>query len=259
MLYGCDVSLDGRINNRKGVDEKPDENIRVKVAMQGLWIDGETLSAVFYVRGDSIFFEDASNIPVFFYVADDTLYLVGQTTTAYYVPQLSDDHMLLLSESGSSFDLIHSDDPTDSLSFFAVQSKPVLYTEVVKKDSVLYYQGMRFHSYATINPSTRKVYKTTYTDEGMAVENLYFDNVINICIYRTKNCVFSRDCTKDMFTELIPEDFLRRAILSDMSIGDADADGCHFYAEISIPDDVQSYMIDMCVDYKGVLTMVREE
>ena len=64
---------------------------------------------------------------------------------------------------------------------------PVSYThliptisEVVQKDSVVMYKGTRYRGYVYINPSKMKVIRTTYSDEGIGIDNVYYDNVIHI-------------------------------------------------------------------------------
>ena len=85
----------------------------------------------------------------------------------------------------------------------------------------MFHGGERYHCYVYVNPSRLKVYKTSYTDEGIAVENVYYDNVIHICVYKGKVCLFSRDYTRKSFTGLVPSGFLNQAILSNMVFSEA--------------------------------------
>ncbi|MCD8317458.1 MAG: DUF4738 domain-containing protein, partial [Paraprevotella sp.] len=87
------------------------------------------------------------------------------------------------------------------------------------------------------------------------VENVYYDNVIHICVYKGKECLFSRDYSKKSFTELVPAEVLSQAILSNMEFSDADNEECKFDATVCIPDDASCYMISICVDYYGKATM----
>ena len=144
-----------------------------------------------------------------------------------------------------------SENPADTLYFTHKQTATLTYNEVVKKDTVVYHGGDRYHCYVYVNPSRLKVRKTNYTDEGIAVENVYYDNVIHICVYKGRTCLFSRDYSKKSFTGMVPESFLGQAILSNMEFDRADRDGCHFNATVCIPDDAGCYMVGICVDYAG--------
>ena len=65
------------------------------------------------------------------------------------------------------------------------------YSEVTKRDSVVMYNGKRYRAYVYVNPSKKKVVKTSYSDEGISVDNVYYDNVMHI-VY-TKDEKWSTD------------------------------------------------------------------
>ena len=94
-----------------------------------------------------------------------------------------------------------SEEPADSLAFVdnTFQVIPI-YTEVTERDSVVMYNGRRY-----INPSKMKVYKTSYSEEGISVDNVYYDNIMHICVYEGKKCLYSSDITKRMFENTVPE------------------------------------------------------
>ena len=48
------------------------------------------------------------------------------------------------------------------------------------------------------------------------MDNVYYDNIIHICVYEGKRSLFAKDITRQMFKHVIPDDFLKWAILSDM-------------------------------------------
>lgn len=54
------------------------------------------------------------------------------------------------------------------------------------------------------------------SEEGLSVDNVYYDNIIHICVYEGKRSLFAKDITRQMFKHVIPDDFLKWAILSDM-------------------------------------------
>lgn len=179
----------------------------------------------------------------------------GGDTTAYPIDKRGNHLFHFHSATGDVVKLVRSEDPNDSIYFIHRQAATLTYNEVVKKDTVVFHGGERYHCYVYVNPSRLKVYKTSYTDEGIAVENVYYDNVIHICVYKGKVCLFSRDYTRKSFTGLVPSGFLNQAILSNMVFSEADPHGCHFNATVCIPDDASCYMVNICVGYDGKPTM----
>ena len=61
------------------------------------------------------------------------------------------------------------------------------------------------------------------SEEGLSVDNVYYDNIIHICVYEGKRSLFAKDITRQMFKHVIPDDFLKWAILSDMDFMGVDA------------------------------------
>ena len=248
LFNGC-TSSGNHTGERKG--GLPPEDKEAKRSLQGIWIDKETETVLFYAKGDSIFYPDTTNVPLRFFVCQDTLYMAGGDTVAYPIDKIGAHFFKFHSVTGDIVELVRSENPADTLYFTHKQTATLTYNEVVKKDTVVYHGGDRYHCYVYVNPSRLKVRKTNYTDEGIAVENVYYDNVIHICVYKGRTCLFSRDYSKKSFTGMVPESFLGQAILSNMEFDRADRDGCHFNATVCIPDDAGCYMVGICVDYAG--------
>lgn len=223
--------------------------------LQGIWIDEETSLVFFRVSGDSIFYPDTMNVPLQIKANVDTLTLIGSETEYYPIDRITRNKFYFHSATGDIVRLRKSDDPNDTIYFVHRVPKPITYNEVVKKDTVVYREGERYRCYIYVNPSKHKVYKQSYTNEGVAVENVYYDNVIHICVYKGKVCLFSRDYSRKSFTDVIPAGFLQQAILSDMKYGFTDKDGFHFNATVCIPDGASCYVTDICVSPSGDVRM----
>ncbi len=237
-------------------EELESEDVTAKEALQGIWIDKETETVLFRAKGDSIYYPDTVNVPVRLFIRQDTLFLAGGEQTAAYPIDRRGEHVFNFhSATGEIVRLVRSQNPGDTVFFTLTQPTTLTYNEVVKKDTVVYYDSERYHCYVYVNPSRLKVYKTSYTDAGLAVENVYYDNVIHICVYKGKKCLFSRDYTKKSFEGLVPDAFLRQAILSNMEFSKADKNGFHFNATVCIPDGASCYMAGICVDYAGKPSM----
>ena len=66
----------------------------------------------------------------------------------------------------------------------------------------------------------------------------YYDNIMNVSLYRGAQKLFSTDFKKQLFSSKIPQQFLEHAVLSNMEFTGVDASGFHFVATICIPDDL---------------------
>ena len=262
ILYGGLLTLlpffmacDGDASHAEPERSVVKEDLEAKRTLQGIWIDKETGTVSLKIKGDSIFYPDTANFPVRFFIRLDTLYLAGADTTTYPIDKVEQHLFKFHSSTGTVVELVRSENPADSLYFMHDKPATLTYNEVTKKDTVVYQNGERYHCYVYVNPSNAKVYKNSYTDEGIAVENVYYDNVIHICVYKGRVCLFSRDYSKKDFTGLIPSGFLNQAILSNMEFEAADNQGFHFNATVCIPDDASCYMVGICVDCKGKVGM----
>ncbi len=248
VLWACGEK-DGKLaaNGAAALSEDPE----ARQALQGIWTDRETETVLFCIRGDTVYYPDTLSVPVRFFVWRDTFYLVGTDTTSYPISQIGRKAFSFHTSTGDAVRLVRSENPDDTLYFTRREPVTLTYSEVVKKDTVVYHNGERYHCYVYVNPSKQKVYKTGYTDEGIAVENVYYDNIIHICVYKGRECLFSRDYSKRDFAGIVPDNILEQAILSNMVAGKADSRGCHFQATVGIPDDAGCYMVDIRVDYDG--------
>ena len=125
--------------------------------------------------------------------------------------------------------------------------------KLVKRDSIMYYGDERYHCYVQINPTTYKVAKASYNDDGVEVDNMYYDNIINLCIYKGATSLFSSDLRKEMFKDVVPESFVKQAVFSDLTFVNADKEGLHFFAILAIPESSINYMVEVVVGYNGKL------
>ena len=112
---------------------------------------------------------------------------------------------------------------------------------------------IKLHVY--INPSKMRVIKTTYSEDGISMDNVYYDNVMHICVYEGKKSLFASDITKQMFDQVVPGDFLMQAILSDMKFVKVDRNGFHYQAVLAIPESSIYSITDMEVSFEGNLTI----
>ena len=230
-----------------------EEDREAKEKLQGIWLDDNTEAAVLQVAGDTIYYADAAVAPVAFKIIGDTLTTYGARVNNYKIEKQGEYIFWFHSLVGDVIRLHRAENNADSLSFIHEQEVPV-YTEVIKKDSVVMYDNTRYRGYVYINPSRIKVMRPGVSEEGLSVDNVYYDNIIHICVYEGKRSLFAKDITRQMFKHVIPDDFLKWAILSDMDFMGVDAKGYHYQATVCLPDGASCYVVNITIDMDGKLS-----
>lgn len=230
-----------------------EENREAKVLLQGIWLDDDTETALLKVKGDTIYYADAATAPVAFKIIRDTLVTYGAQTNGYKIEKQGEHIFWFHSAVGDVIRMHKADDDIDSLSFVHNQEVPV-YDEVIKKDSVVIYDNVRYRGYVYINPSKIKVMRPGVSEEGLGVDNVYYDNIIHICVYEGRKSLYAKDITKQMFKGIVPEDFLQWAVLSDMDFHGVDAKGYHYQATVCIPDGASCYLVNITAGKDGKLS-----
>ena len=232
------------------VEEK--ENNEAKNMLQGIWLDDDNEEIVFRVEGDTIYYPDPTNQPAYFRIVEDSLEL---NRHRYHIIKQTEHVFVFYNQNGDITTLVKSSSEDDSLSFVQKQPEILTLTETLKTDSVVMFNGERYHWYIAVNPTRYRVVRTSYNDEGVAVENIYYDNIIHISLYNGAKCLYSRDFRKQMFAQNVPQEFLEQAILGNMQYEDTDAKGVHFNATLCIPDEASCYLVETLIDFKGQMTM----
>ena len=235
--------------------ELEEEDIAAKELLQGIWLDDETESPLMRVEGDTIFYADSQSAPIAFKIIRDTLYTYGNDTTYYKIDKQAEHIFWFHSITDDVIKLHKSEDANDSIYFVRQELVIPAYTEVTKRDSVVTYNGTRYRAYVYINPSKMRVIKTTYSEDGISMDNVYYDNVMHICVYEGKKSLFASDITKQMFESVVPADFLVQAILSDTKFVKVDRNGFHYQAVLSIPESSIYSIANLTVSFSGKLTI----
>lgn len=231
---------------------KEEEDETAKEMLQGTWI-GEDDCVAFSVKGDTIFYNDSTMAPMEFAIINDSLVLRGSTETRYAIEKQTKHIFRFRNHNGDIVRLTKSDSPTDAVS---LQRQPQLnQRQLIKRDTVAMVDGHKYHVYIQVNPSSYKVYRSKLNDDGVQVDNIYYDNIINVCIYDGGNRLFSRDIYKKDFSSYVPKGYLSQSILSDISVEEISATGIKMNAMICVPDSPTSYIIAMTVTPQGRLSM----
>lgn len=245
LMVGC--------GGQQASNQEVAEDRAAKELMQGIWIDSETENVSFRVAGDTIFYADTTSMPACFKIVGDSLMMSSGTT--YAIEKQTEHLFWFRNQNGDLIKLEKSAEAEDVSSFTASKPTVMTYTHQVKTDSIITYGGERYHWYIAINPTRYKVVRRTFNDDGMEVENVYYDNIMHISVYRGAQCLYSSDIHKKDFQKLVPANFLNEAILANMEYNKADAAGLHFNATLCIPDGASCYLVETLVSYKGSMTM----
>lgn len=248
LLTGCSRQKEGR-----AASEEPAESKEAKALLQGIWVDAETEEVSLSVKGDTIFYADSTSMPAYFKIVGDSL--VFSSGTKYGIVKQTQHLFWFKNQNGDVIKLQKSDDPADAEEFIHDAPPVLTYTHQVKRDSVVSFGGERYHWYVAINPTKYKVVKRTFNNDGVEVQNVYYDNIMHISVYKGAQRLYSSDFRKQQYAKYVPAKFLEEAILGNMEYDRADADGLHFRATLCIPDGASCYLVETIVSYKGQLSM----
>lgn len=243
IISSCGSSVNKNQNETAVVET---ENKETKALLQGIWVDELTEDVVFRIEGDTLSYPDNTSIPVYFSVIGDSL-VIGDSSNKYYIKKVSRHNFWFFDQSGDLLKLVKSSDETDSLEFSTMSYQPIIMGELVKRDTIVYYNDVRYRVYTTINPSKYKVYKNTFNDDGLMVQNVYYDNIINIAIFEGRNRLYSCDFNKNMFAQHMPSAVLKQCVFGNMNFIGVDAKGFKLRATIGMPDEAGAYVVDTIV------------
>ena len=223
---------------KKAVARVTDPN--VKSQLQGVWLDKNTESPVLKIDGDSILYVSKSDLCMPYKLVDDTLFVTGLHTAAYPILEQSEHSLCFRTPMGDEMSLYKYEDSEITIEQIeAPRMEPV--KEVVKKDSIIRLGDRRFRGYITINPTTIKVVRPGVTEDGFSIDNVYYDNIIHICVYEGKDQLCGKDIKRSMFEGVVPAEFLSYSILQDMAFMGKKDDNFLFRATLCVPDGPSFY------------------
>lgn len=243
---------------QKSEKEQPEikEDTAAKKLLQGIWLDGDDEDDVaFRVKGDTIYYPDSTSRPVYFYIVGDTLVMKGANTSKYPIVHQAAHIFQFKVQNGDIVKLVKTDDQSYLQQFSHEQPVTLNQNTLVKRDTVVNAGNEKLHLYVQVNPTTFKVYKSSYNDDGVEVDNVYHDNIVNVNIYQGSRKIFGRDFRKEDFKGQVPHEFLKQSILSDIVFRKVDADGVHYKVVLAMPDSSMSYQVEIVISLKGKMTI----
>lgn len=224
------------------------ENTDAKRLLQGLWIEEGSETAMFQMRGDTVYYADSTSAPAYFKVVGDTLY-IGEGNS-FYVEKQTEHVLWFRTFDGETLHLVKGN-TADAAKVIPSKQQILDLKEVLKRDTIVFYGGRKYHIYIAINPTRYKVVRQTVNDDGIAVDDVYYDNIINLNIFKDGQKLFSRDFRKQNYASKVPAAILEQSILNSMEFGKVDANGFHLNVSVCIPDEASCYMIDQIVSFDG--------
>lgn len=241
-------------NQHQQKEKAEKENKEAKSLLQGIWLDDVTETPLLHIKGDTIYYIDESASPTAFKIIGDSLKTYGQQVSSYHIKKQGKYIFWIESAMGNILQLSKSDNTTDTLLSLPVVNSKEPSKDVIQKDQIVHYNNIRYRGYVYINPTGIKVIQPEITEEGLEVENIYYDNIIHICVYEGKNKLFGRDMRKEDFEPLLPKEYYQRSILSDMDFIGVNEKGYQYQANLCIPNSASCYLVNISIAKNGDIT-----
>ena len=212
-------------------------------------MDEDTETLAFRMKGDTVYYADSTSMPAYFRVIDDTLYI--GTSGRYYIEKQTEHVLWFKNPNGETVKYVKNDNQTMDRVFEKAKPQILELTDVLKRDTVVFYEGDRYHLYIAVNPTKYKVSRQVVNEDGLTVENAYYDNIIHLSIFKGAAQLFSRDFRKQAYQRHVTPQFYQQSILNNMEFNKIDAGGFHFNVSLCIPEDASCYLIDQVVAFNG--------
>ena len=235
--------------SKTSIDENEDRE--AKSLLQGLWMDEATETLLWRIEGDTIYYMDARIAPLAFKVVGDSMKTYGSMPAAYYIRKQGEFAFWIQSSMGETLRLSKVEDEVESVAFTTGMEEKSTTPEVLQKDHIITYNNVRYRGYVYINPTQIKVYNPEITEEGLEIDNVYYDNIIHICVYEGTKKLFGKDIKKEDFKDILPDEYCQRAILSDMDFIGVNASGYQYQATVCIPNSAGCYLIHISIHRNG--------
>lgn len=255
-LLGCILSFVA-CGQKAEKQQEVKEDAAAKKMLQGIWLnDDDEDDVAFRVKGDTIYYPDSTSQPVYFYIAGDTLVMKGANMAKYPIVKQAEHIFQFKVQNGDVVKLVKTEDKSYLQQFIHNRASVALnQNTLIKRDTVVVRGDEKYHLYVQVNPTSYKVYKSSYNDDGVEVDNVYYDNIVNLHVYHGANRLFSRDFYKKDFGKQVPASFLNQAILSDIVFNKIDEAGIHYLAVLAMPDSSLSYQVEVIISFEGKMSM----
>ncbi len=245
MMAGC----------RRGGDTSANEDRQAKSMLQGIWSDDENDNAVFMAKGDSIFYPDSSSQPAKFWIYGDSLYIKGSQLNHYLITKQAPHLFKFVNDMGEEVKLVNNGDVSLKAQFDVYRPYAMNVFRTVEADTLFNAGGSRWELRVKIVPTSDKVVKTDYNDVGIEVDNIYLDTRARVTLLYDGVQIYSHEFLKSEFERFMPQGMLRKSIIRDIDVDNADASSVYLDATVGIPDATSSYVVEMRIQRDGKVAM----
>ena len=230
------------------------EDKEAKEMLQGVWVNDDEGAPAWLVRGDSLFFPDATSLPAVFWIYGDSLYIQSSNVNSYLITKQAEHLFKFRNASGDDIRLVRSDDKR-LLPLFA-QHRPyaINFFRTFDVDTIANGGNRHYDCHLHIEPTSDRVIKSVFNNEGIEVDNMYLDNLVRLNISTKGVGIYSHEFRKHEFSSFVPKEFMPKSILRDVQLASADTSAVCFDAVIGIPDAASSYVVELRISKKGELS-----
>lgn len=234
------------------------ENKEAKEMLQGIWYNADTNERSLYVKGDTIYYADRNNAPSYFRIVADSLEIYGANVDRYAIYRQGPHLFCFYNLNDELVKLRKGENLADSARFVYKGRKHTI-RDTIARDTTITANGKTYHVAIKIAPNDEEVLKQTYTNDGIQVDNIYFDNTVSLNVRTDEKKIYGDAIKKLLYAKAIPSSFLSQAVFVDLDYNKADKEGLHFNAVFAIPDEKLSYIVDTVITPTGKVVLKQEE
>ena len=93
--------------------DTPQEDLKAKSMLEGIWIDADEETVVFKIKGDTVYYPDSTSQPVKFQIIQDTMILLGNNASKYPIVSQEDHIFEFKNQSKDIIKLVKSENLND--------------------------------------------------------------------------------------------------------------------------------------------------
>lgn len=231
------------------------EDGEAKRILQGVWINEYEEIPSFMAKGDSIFYPDTASMPARFWINNDSLYIKGNNVNRYKIISLSEDLFEFQNQNSENIKLVHDNSMQFNKEFRQARSYALNVFRTYDTDTVVSIKdNIRTECKIHLEPTSERVIKSSYNDDGIEVDNLYLDNAASLEVWINDMEIYTHVFRKHEFAKYIPQDFINKSILRELQYSHTGNNAVFFNAVVGIPDASTCYVIELKIDRNGKLT-----
>ncbi|MBP3744850.1 MAG: DUF4738 domain-containing protein [Prevotella sp.] len=241
-------------NNNHGNNTLANQDKEAKEMMQGYWRNDDAGNFAMLVKGDSIIFPDTSSMPLLFWIYQDSLYTQGSHLQSYKIKKQAAHLFKFVNQLGEEVKLVKTDNTLARKIFAQEHPYAMNIFRTSDIDTTFNYGNQHYTCKIHVETTSDRVIKSTLTDDGIEVDNMYLDNVAQLKVWKNGQNLYAHDFRKKEFEQIVPKELMSASILRGIDFAYADSSGVFFDATIGIPDAATAYIVELRIANNGKLT-----